>query len=600
MRPSGERRLLRPSLQAYGQILPLVVALGIISSAAEAVGIGLFLPLFDPRYVGSNQTYGGVIGRIVAGATAQFPRIGRTGVLVILILSALAIKAAISYSNGLLSTGKNLQIGHELRSRLYAQLLNSGYTFVSHNEWGTLLETLSMETWRTTEALSAAVSLITNACTVAVFVALLLFLSWRLMIAVAFCMLVISTVLRWIRHPVARHGQRAVELNGKLGELMVDGILGVRTIEAFNLQDHIQSRFDQASDRVRKALIKVERWSGLVSPCAEISSSLLLLGLLLLSMGFKAEWPVLLVTVMMIYRLQVPFKQLETARVAWSASRGAVMAVFELLERTRTDVHAVSSARMRFQHLETAITFDHVSFTYPGVERSSLSDVDVEIPRGKVTAIVGVSGAGKTTLLNLVCGLRQPSAGEIMINGVPLREIEPHSWRARLALASQDVHLFNTTVRENIRYGRLDATDADIIEAVRKANVDGFLEDLPQGLDTPVGDNGSRISGGQRQRIALARAFLRNPEVLILDEATNALDRVSEQWIQSMVERFGGQCTVLIAAHRFSTIQNADHVIVLEGGRVIEQGRPAQLRIENGLFARLCELQSVAFATEGT
>jgi subfamily B ATP-binding cassette protein MsbA len=589
-------------LKAYGRTLPIIVVLGILSSTAEAVGIGLFLPLLEPSYpvAGPGIVHGGVLARAFAAVIGVFPQMGKTGVIVSVILAALALKAAISYANGLLSAHKNLQIGHELRSRMFHQILDSGYAFVSQNEWGNLLETLSNETWRTTEALSAAISLIINACTVVVFVTLMLFLSWRLTVAIALCMLLLSTALRWIRMPVAKHGEKAVKLNARLGELMVDGILGVRTIEAFNLQRFMHQQFAKASDRVRGAFLRVEAWSGLVNPCAEISSSLLLLGILLLAMKFGAQWPVVIVTVMMMYRLQMPFKQLETARVNWSKLYGAAENVFELLERTAAVSPAVNGgeALVGFERLESSIRLEDVTFRYPGAERASLCEVTAEIPRGKVTALVGLSGAGKTTLLNLMCALQQPSSGEIVVNGRPLREIDPRSWRARMAIAGQDVHLFNTAVRENIRYGRLEAGDEEIEEAARRAHVAEFIQDLPRGYETPVGDNGGRISGGQRQRIALARAFLRNPEILVLDEATNALDSLAEQWIQSMLENFHGQSTVVIAAHRFSTIQKADHVIVLEGGRVVQSGSPATLRMQSGLFAKLYELQSLAFASE--
>jgi len=596
MRRFGENGFFQLSLKAYGKSLPLIVLLGFLSSVAEATGIGLFLPLLQPM----NGNHGGIVVQALARTAGAFPQLGRTGATVVCILAALLLKAAVSYANGMLSARKNHQIGHELRSRLYAHILNSGHAFVSQNEWGTLLETLSTQTWRTTEALSASISMIINACTVVVFVALLLFLSWRLTLGIAICMLFLSAALRYIRRPVAKYGDKAVELNGKVGELMVDGILGVRTIELFNLQRTMHSQFETASDRVRAAFLRVESWAGLVNPCAEISSSLVLLGLVLMSLQLDSQWPVVIVTVMMIYRLQMPFKQFETARVNWSALHGAAADVFNLIERTtdRTSGPPSGRAPIVFDRLESGIRFNQVYFSYPESGKSALTDVTVDIPRRKVTAIVGLSGAGKTTFLNLLCGIQQPTAGEILVNGLALQDFDPHSWRARTALAGQDVHLFNTTVRENIRYGRLDATDAEICEAANRANVDEFVEDLPRGFDTPVGDNGGRISGGQRQRIALARAFLRNPELLILDEATNALDSLSEQWIQSALENFRGRCTILISAHRFSTIQNADYVIVLDGGRVVETGTPAALRVQNGLFANLYELQALAFANQ--
>jgi subfamily B ATP-binding cassette protein MsbA len=510
------------------------------------------------------------------------------------ILIALVVKAVVSYASAILSARKNLDIGHALRSEVFSQLLNSGYAFVARNDWGKLLDVLSTETWRSTQALAAASLAITALCTLVVFSALLLLISWQLTLAVAVGMVLLSLGVRWVTRPVTLHGEEAVRLNGMLGEHMVDGILGMRTAETFNLQAHLQDRFEDASDKVRAAFLRVELWSNIVNPCADISSSLLLLALMVVSAGVGTPWPVLVVTVMMIYRLQSPFKQLENARVAWAGLSGASTSVQDLLQRTAASRPPQDPAdRRTFQRLAHGIAFDNVSFCYTGKTRPSLEKINVTIPKGRVTAIVGLSGAGKTTFLNLLCGLYAPDSGAILIDGVPLSKIDSASWRERLALAGQDVHLFNTTVRENIRYGRLSATDADIIDAARRAHADEFITEFPLGYDTPVGDNGGRISGGQRQRIALARAFLRDPEILILDEATNALDSLSERWVQSALEALGQDRTVVIAAHRFSTIRHAHQVIVLDGGKVVEQGSPAALRVKNGLFARLYELQSL-------
>lgn len=590
---AADRRPFRPLLASYGAVLPIIIVLGILSALSEAIGIGLFLPLLQPKTLadaGSSTHTNGALRSVLQALGAH-----RTSVLAAVILACLVLKAGITYVNGLLSARKSLQVGHELRGRVFEQLLNSGYSFVGQNEWGALLETLATETWRTVEALTAAVSLLTSACTILVFGAFLLLLSWPLTLGVGFGLAALSLGLSLVRRPVRRHGEEAAALNAKLGELMVDGILGVRTIESFNLQETMQRRFLEASGRVRAALLRMETWSALVNPCADISSSLLLLGLIVLSLNLGAEWPTLVVIVMVVTRLQTPFKQFETARVNWAALQGPVNRVFSLLESTKRPAGTRRGVgdplpRRRFQ---SAIAFHDVSFVYPRSVRPSISHLSVEIPYRKVTAVVGLSGAGKTTFFNLICALHQPTSGEITIDGTPLRDIDPSEWRNHIALAGQDVYLFNTTVRENIRYGRLNATDAEIADAAQRANVLEFLNELPDGLDTTVGDNGGRLSGGQRQRIALARAFLRNPDILILDEATNALDSLSEHWIQSVLERSGRQCTILIAAHRFSTIQYADQVIVLDGGQLAQQGSPAALRREDGLFARLYELQSL-------
>jgi subfamily B ATP-binding cassette protein MsbA len=241
--------------------------------------------------------------------------------------------------------------------------------------------------------------------------------------------------------------------------------------------------------------------------------------------------------------------------------------------------------------LRRGIRFEDVSFCYTASGLAALDGVTIEIPAGRTTALVGPSGAGKSTLIHLVERFHDPTAGSIFADDVPLPELDLAAWRGALALAGQDMHLFNATVRENIGCGRLGATDAEIEAAARNANAHDFIVKLPRGYDSPTGDYGVRLSGGERQRISLARAFLRDPTLLILDEATNALDSLSEQGVQEAIERLCRDRTVIVIAHRIATVQNADHVIVLDAGRVAQQGTPAALLREGGLFARLRALQ---------
>ena len=241
--------------------------------------------------------------------------------------------------------------------------------------------------------------------------------------------------------------------------------------------------------------------------------------------------------------------------------------------------------------MQQAISLEAVSFRYNSQDPDALRDISLRIPKGKTTAIVGSSGAGKSTLINLICRFYEVSAGEIYADGCPLREFDLVSWRSCLAIVSQDLHIFSTTIRENIAYGRFDATEAEIITAAEQANAHEFIVQLPQGYDTKVGDRGVRLSGGQRQRIALARAIIRNPEILILDEATNALDTISEHLIQEALNNLTQNRTTIAIAHRLSTIENADRIIVLDKGKVIEQGNLQQLLQLDGIFARLYRLQ---------
>jgi ATP-binding cassette, subfamily B, bacterial MsbA len=233
------------------------------------------------------------------------------------------------------------------------------------------------------------------------------------------------------------------------------------------------------------------------------------------------------------------------------------------------------------------IDFDHVWFSYDGEEVPALADVTATIDAGEIVALVGPSGAGKTTLVNMIPRFYRPQRGALLIDGIDIAGVRLHDLRSQIAIVPQDPQLFRASVAENIRYGRLDASDAEVREAAAEANADEFIHTLPEGYATEVGERGYRLSGGQRQRIAIARAIVRDPRILILDEATSALDRHSEALIESALDRLLPGRTTLIIAHRLSTIRRASTILYIEGGRVVETGTHDALLARNGAYARL-------------
>ncbi len=245
----------------------------------------------------------------------------------------------------------------------------------------------------------------------------------------------------------------------------------------------------------------------------------------------------------------------------------------------------------RFKEL---VRFENVSFTYPGNEVPVLQDVSIDIKPGEIIAIVGRSGVGKSTLVDMIPRFNRPSGGKLTIDGIDMNDIEIHSLRALIGIVSQDIILFNDTVRENIEFGRLGASEKEIIEAARLAYADEFIEKLPEGYDTVIGERGLKLSGGQRQRLAIARAILKNPPILILDEATSSLDAVSEALIQRALEGLMKGRTTIVIAHRLSTIKNADRIIVLDKGRIADIGTHEQLMSKNETYIKLYNAFAVA------
>jgi subfamily B ATP-binding cassette protein MsbA len=304
------------------------------------------------------------------------------------------------------------------------------------------------------------------------------------------------------------------------------------------------------------------------------------------ALATPGELPAVLAFLALLYRLHPQVQQLDAARVSLAAALAPAAAVMELL--APGDEPVLRSGARRCERLETGITLREVTFRYEAGGPPALDRVSLHIPAGATTAIAGPSGAGKSTLVRLLLRLADPTSGTIQVDGTPLPELDPASWRARIAVVGQDIPLLDATVAENIAYGRpTPASDGEIREAARRADADGFIEALPHGYATRLGADGVRLSGGQRQRIALARALLRDPEVLILDEATNAVDGVSAELIRRTLTEFGRGRTLVVVSHRPATVEGADQIVLLDAGRVRERGRAPELLQGGGLFARL-------------
>jgi subfamily B ATP-binding cassette protein MsbA len=328
---------------------------------------------------------------------------------------------------------------------------------------------------------------------------------------------------------------------------------------------------------------------GVVHPVHEVLAAALLLIILFTAAPKAGDVSVLLVFAFVLYRVQPRIKDFDAARVRLAALSTSVEEVLSFLNTD--DKQYVTSGNISQMTLDQDIVFDCVSFQYDPRDEPALTEASFRILAGRTTAFVGPSGGGKSTVMKLLLRFHDPTDGRIIVDGHSLPEFDLDFWRSQIALVSQDVYLFNATVRENIAYGRLDAPLDEITEAARKADAHDFIDRLPNKYDTVLGHHGLRLSGGQQQRITLARAIIRNPRILILDEATNALDSISEQWVQETLDKLRENRTVVMIAHRLSTIERADQIIVLEKGRVRECGTLPELVKAEGLFAKLYHLQ---------
>lgn len=569
--------------------IPVLVILGMLTSFTEGIGISLFIPFLEsigqknivPQTGNWLFDYLGTVFNSIQPDT-------RLLTISFCIFIVVLLRAAMSYSNMVTFTWLTMKVGHRIRSRLFEQLMTVSFRFIEKCSSGRLMNALSTETWRATDALSGLFRILIGVCSIAVYFTLLMLISWKLTLLVTAIMVVISVIVRLLTRQTQSLGEKVTRHNTELTNRMVEGIDGMKVIRAFVRESYEQKRFAQTSRRLTNLIVRLTMLHGTISPVYQVLTAALLLAVLLTNIHSPERIHSILIFIFILYRLQPRIIALDGARNRIVFLTSAVEEINSLLAETRK---SLPNGTIPFKELKKGIFFNKLTFKYNSEEKPALQKISVSIPVGKTTALVGHSGAGKSTLIKLLLRFYDASEGNIYVDDYPMKSLESESWRKTIALVSQDVYVFNASIQDNIAYGRLDADSEEIIAAARIADAHEFICQLPHGYDTKVGDRGIRLSGGQLQRITLARAIVRKPGIIILDEATNALDSISEQLIQEALEKLSLDCTVIVIAHRLSTIENANQIIVLNKGRVCEQGTFQDLLKLDGYFARLYKLQ---------
>jgi ATP-binding cassette, subfamily B, bacterial MsbA len=574
-------RFIRP----YRWALPVLVVLGLLSSLAEGLGIGLIIPALDMLMDAGPQEASGPLAGMMRAFIDRAGDRNPLAVLAILILLLVGLRTAILTVEAVVATSVNARVTRDLRVRMFRQLLDVGMQFHARSDQGSLLNTMDAQTYRTSDALRALTDLISGLCTIAVFGVLLLLLSWQTALIVAVTVVPVLGAVRLLSARSRQHGERFVEEHAGLAGRMLEMLNGMRTIRLFNQEAAEARRLEAAAEAVRGAFFRSETLVRALPAAFELLYIPVFIAVVAFAMALDIGISTVLVVLLLLYRLQKPMKRVDSARITLANYEGGIREVERLLDRT--DKPYLPSGERRIDEFCHAVEFDDVTFRYAPDAPPALSGVSLRIERGQVCALVGGSGAGKSTLVNLLCRFYDPVDGQVLVDGIDLREIDTSSWRRRIAFAGQDAELMSGSVAWNIAFGDPDASMDRVREAARLASAHQFIEELPQGYETEVGLRGQRLSGGQRQRIALARALLRRPDFLILDEATNAVDSVTEEVIQKALDHLAGDITILVVAHRLLAVRRADHVIVMEAGRIAEQGPPAALEQANGALARL-------------
>ncbi|MBS0624629.1 MAG: ABC transporter ATP-binding protein [Verrucomicrobia bacterium] len=381
----------------------------------------------------------------------------------------------------------------------------------------------------------------------------------------------------------------------------VQSLQGIRPIHIFYRQKYIIEKINNVLNEVVQSSKRVHFWNNVIPTINEtvnvlLVGAILILGSFILSKPGETALPNLLTYIALTYRLATRLQIAMSAIGSTGTHYGSILRLNEILDDQGKEYDPLTGEDLKVW--ESDLEFRNVSLQYPATLKPAIEHVSFTIPKGATAAFVGLSGAGKSSILDLILSLQKPTEGQIFVDSKPLNSISHESWRRRIGVVSQDTFVFNGTIEENIRFGDLNASVQEIEHVAALAGVADFIDHLPQRYGTVVGERGYKLSGGERQRIALARALLRNPEILVLDEATSNLDSCSERLIQNSLDNMGRSITLIIVAHRLSTIIGADQIIVLERGKVIETGKHEDLLARKGRYAKLWELQSDKMAGE--
>ena len=568
--PVGEVFL--PILERYTWFIPVSVLLSLIGSALEGLGIGLLIPLLTEVLGPSNGSSARGVSGVFAHISAVFPAEWRIVGVGACIFGLILVKAAFQTLYWIIVAWVDGRAGHDIRGALSKQLLSLGYSFFLGQDPIRLVTIVSTESWRASDAIRLAFSITASAGAVLVFGGFLLMVSWKLSLLVAVGVFLIRSAQVKFARRLEQLSDHVAVTNRELAARMMTVIEAMRLIRIFGQQAREQTRFVEASDGVRKALLNVERNASMLGPLFEVLHAGLFIVVLLVAQRIGLALPAIITFLALLYRTQPHLLTLSRSRLQLAALRGPVREVAWLLDPSDKPTPCAGSEA--FPGFNGPIVFENVDFSYPTRREGGpvLSALNIAILPKRALAILGSSGAGKTTLVNLLCRLLEPSAGRITLDGRDVSKISTEAWLSHVALAGQDVDLVDGPIADNIAYGVPGASFEAIVEAAKLADADRFISALSDGYRTSVGSHGLSLSGGQRQRIGIARALLRDPELLILDEATNAVDGISEAAIMKLIERRAGHKATIVISHRPSTIASCQDGLVLHAGRVVEAG----------------------------
>ena len=610
-------RILR-YLRPYWRRLALSIVCTVFYSVFSGASIYLSIPLVETLFDQSSSQVqtpprNSVVPNEIVGGKQQLENLIKSLIftgskteslfkICVVILIVFLLKNLFGYVQSYLMAYVEQGLMMDIRNELYRHLHNLSLSYFTNERTGNLISRITNDVNVVNGGVSASfVTLIREPLLVIVFLGIAFTLSWQLtllsFVVFPFSLSIISSIGRRLYRESGVMQEKMADITSVLQET----ISNVKVVKAFAMEDFEDKKFQKETKSYFRTMLTMTRVRNLATPVTEFLS--IVAGVAIIWYGGKQ----VLVTGEMkaaeflgflfaIFQVMPPIKELSNVTNRLQEFAAAGRRIFEILD-TKPAIQNLPDA-IALSPLKKGIEFKNVSFFYSNNDDDKspkteiLSSINLRIKKGEVVAIVGPSGSGKTTLVDLIARFYDPVDGVITFDGVDIRHFILQSLRGQIGIVTQETILFNDTVRNNIAYGLTDFPDKKIRDAARAANALSFIEAMPEGFESIIGDRGTKLSGGQRQRISIARALLKNPPIMILDEATSALDSESEVLVQEAIERLMRNRTSLVIAHRLSTIRNADRIIVLEKGKIVQEGRHVELlKQKNGLYKRLCDLQ---------
>ncbi|ANI28737.1 lipid transporter ATP-binding/permease [Yersinia entomophaga] len=545
----------------------------ILNAASDTFMLSLLKPLLDDGFGKSNSSI------------LMWMPLAIIGLMLVRGISGFISSYCISWVSG--------KVVMHMRRRLFSHMMGMPVSFFDQQSTGTLLSRITYDSEQVASSSSSAlITVVREGASIIGLFIMMFYYSWQLSLILIVIAPIVSIAIRMVSKRFRNISKNMQSTMGQVTTSAEQMLKGHKEVLIFGGQKVETERFDTVSNRMRQQGMKMVSASSISDPIIQLIASFAL-AFVLYAASFPSVMETLTAgTITVVFSSMIalmrPLKSLTNVNAQFQRGMAACQTLFSILDMEQEK----DDGKLEIDRVKGDIDFRNVTFKYPGKETPALIDINMHIEAGKTVALVGRSGSGKSTIANLITRFYDVSSGSILMDGHDLREYKLSSLRNQVALVSQNVHLFNDTVANNIAYARDEQyTRAEIEKAARMAYAMDFIEKMDNGLDTVIGENGVMLSGGQRQRIAIARALLRDCPILILDEATSALDTESERAIQAALDELQKNRTSLVIAHRLSTIEKADEILVIEDGRIIERGEHSELLARQGAYAQLSRMQ---------